>query len=1046
MSPKLLFFTLASYLFLASIILFPHSVSAQSSLSITNINQSATSVPLYDKLEISFNVTGSNATNPQFPYDPQSVTGLTTGNGITVDGLFLPPGQSNWQNAIVYPAFLYQPTLVDLSYGTVRADWVYPSGNPYWLLRFAPKITGTWQYRLRVQDASNYPNWLTSSTTGTFSVTSARPGINGFIQIAQNDKRYFEFTNGATFPGVGHQMDAPGIQSGQTQFASLKNDKLNFMRLWMSSALVWARGTHGWNAWRDADYHKSVEEKFGASDFSLKFPGSRGATYIFQTSDGNQHITSSFEAGKTYKVRIRAKFVNASPSNFQVKLIDNPVDWSTTRKTLAPNTSWNIIQSGSNGWNLYESSFVNDQGRFISMYGRVLAMGLNGGGTAYIDELYIGEDTGTNQIGPNVVFKGKANYQYYFDPIASGVWDGIISSAEINGIYLKPVINDKEDAILTRFRLSDGVYDPSQSHQTWSAFHSEKNKKVRRLHEYFWRYLAARWGYSRAIHSWELVNEGDPNNTYHRDQANHMGELIHKFTNNNHLATTSFWAGFPASSFWGNSAYQHLDYVDYHAYNSTGWMDNQVPDPALLEKDAAYYHLVYSQDTRRLLTQYRNMPIVRGEAGIDFISGPQEEIAAMRNDTYGVWLHNFTWAMLSHHGSYELYWWADRSLGLNPGPDGSVTNGLREIFAPYVDFMANIPVANGRYQNASPTASASNVRVVGQKNNLNQTATHAHLWIQNSNHIWRNVVDGVSYGSLSGTVTLGGFAANTSYPAEWWDFNTRGVLRSRNTTLSSNSSGVITLSLNSLPTINSLPVTDTAVKIGNYTNIPTPPPISPTPFASPTPTGPGGPTPTPGPSPTPFPGGVISNLIKYDGYDWQVRTNLQVGNEQYTDRSFTLSSLPSHLLGAPWISTANSSRSFTGEIQATFVLSQSATVYVAHNDAIFTRPSWLSSQNGWTQTSQSLTNSEPRTFTLFSQSFPQGSTVSLGQNNDTGASMYTIIVIPSTPTYSLDNDNDIDIYDILILISRFTQNLIGDFNGNGRIDIFDFNTLLRNRL
>jgi outer membrane protein assembly factor BamB len=235
--------------------------------------------------------------------------------------------------------------------------------------------------------------------------------------------------------------------------------------------------------------------------------------------------------------------------------------------------------------------------------------------------------------------------------------------------------------------------------------------------------------------------------------------------------------------------------------------------------------------------------------------------------------------------------------------------------------------------------------------------------------------------------------------------------------------------------------------------LPTPTPTTPgtaTPTPTRTPTPPPSPTPsrtpTPGPSPTPYSDGIITNLVKFDGAEWQIKSNLQVGDTQYTDRSFIFSSLPSILLGTPWISTANSSRSFTGEVQATFTLTQPATVYVAHNDAIFTRPSWLSSTNGWAQTSQSLTNSEPRTFTLFSQSFPQGSTVSLGPNNDTGASMYTIIVIPSTPTYSLDNDNDIDIYDILILISRFTQNLIGDFNGNGRIDIFDYNTLFKNRL
>jgi hypothetical protein len=56
------------------------------------------------------------------------------------------------------------------------------------------------------------------------------------------------------------------------------------------------------------------------------------------------------------------------------------------------------------------------------------------------------------------------------------------------------------------------------------------------------------------------------------------------------------------------------------------------------------------------------------------------------------------------------------------------------------------------------------------------------------------------------------------------------------------------------------------------------------------------------------------------------------------------------------------------------------------------------------------------------------------------------LISSTTPSLSLDNDTDIDIYDILILISRFTQNLVGDFNQNGRIDIFDFNTLLKNRL
>jgi hypothetical protein len=85
----------------------------------------------------------------------------------------------------------------------------------------------------------------------------------------------------------------------------------------------------------------------------------------------------------------------------------------------------------------------------------------------------------------------------------------------------------------------------------------------------------------------------------------------------------------------------------------------------------------------------------------------------------------------------------------------------------------------------------------------------------------------------------------------------------------------------------------------------------------------------------------------------------------------------------------------------------------------------------------------------FTATIPQGThTLELITNNTPTptAPASTPTPTPTPINYSLDNDTDIDIFDILILISRFTQNLVGDFNQNGRIDIFDFNTLLKNRL
>ena len=44
----------------------------------------------------------------------------------------------------------------------------------------------------------------------------------------------------------------------------------------------------------------------------------------------------------------------------------------------------------------------------------------------------------------------------------------------------------------------------------------------------------------------------------------------------------------------------------------------------------------------------------------------------------------------------------------------------------------------------------------------------ALLWIDNPDHTWKNVVDGVPIAAKSGQVALPDFA-NGSYTIEWWD-------------------------------------------------------------------------------------------------------------------------------------------------------------------------------------------------------------------------------------------------------------------------------------
>jgi hypothetical protein len=279
------------------------------------------------------------------------------------------------------------------------------------------------------------------------------------------------------------------------------------------------------------------------------------------------------------------------------------------------------------------------------------------------------------------------------------------------------------------------------------------------------------------------------------------------------MATTSFWSGFPAD-YWNEVVPQGVGYADVHAYISSGAaISPGVTDDPAIESDSAAYHIAYSQSTReKIASTGGEMPVVRGEAGIDRFDRQREQ-AELAEDSSGVWLHNFIWAMLHPGGLYELYWWSD-NIHTQPGPDGNTSNGLFEIYAPYNEFMADIPLNKGGYVDIGVTLPAI-TRVVGQQNNGGQHSNRAHLWIANLKHTWKNVIDGVDYGDLEGMVTLTGMKPETDFPVEWWDFNTRGELRIRNEILPSDASGQIRLDL-SLPAINGLPVTDTAVKIGEY--------------------------------------------------------------------------------------------------------------------------------------------------------------------------------------------------------------------------------------
>src|SRR5262249_58347877 len=72
------------------------------------VASASAAVAQYDKLELRLALAGSVASAPELPYDPAPPPGLAGRVGLTVEGLFLPPGAADWGAALVQPAFLYQ--------------------------------------------------------------------------------------------------------------------------------------------------------------------------------------------------------------------------------------------------------------------------------------------------------------------------------------------------------------------------------------------------------------------------------------------------------------------------------------------------------------------------------------------------------------------------------------------------------------------------------------------------------------------------------------------------------------------------------------------------------------------------------------------------------------------------------------------------------------------------------------------------------------------------------------------------------------------------
>lgn len=738
-------------------------------LAISDVRQSADEVERWDMIEIIFVIENSAATHPQFPYDPEPAKGLEMSDGITAEGLF---SRDGWQTVYRRPAFLrqrYERRPVD------DAEWLYPEGEPVWTLRFSPPDEGEWHYRIEVQEAKG------NATSETYSFRVRAPGANnrGPLRVSPTDSRYFEYADGSAFLGTGHGTGySPERFSydAADHFDAIGEGNQELLRWWIGG-MIWGSAWQPWNSLTlDFDGYLpptglTLERAYGDGLVSLRLDAENPV--MFQ-GWGTGHV--GLVPGRSYRIRVRWRTedvrgpaIPGRPYGVTVKF----ADWPEPGKTGDLPAVISHVR-GDSPWHVAEATFVA-QTDFLP--GPAIILENTPHGAAYIDEIIMHEVLPDGRQGPQLLRHPRFNAHLDFEPRRAEGIDAVLAEGQSRGIYFKLVIGEKNDDLLNRL-APDGLPDRVGGH-----YAAGEGSPIRALHRAYWRYLFARYGAYRSVHSWELVNEGDPNGLDLFDLAADLARAA-AADGNPHMVSTSTWATLATDS-WKNPVSEPLSYVDFHAsVRYSGWIE---PKEELLN-DSARFFLEYDREAH---AAGFGKPVVWGEQAIDSTQSPDVQEPLLAQDEEGVWLHKIVWARCAPGGSYPLYWYTEHIM----------EKGLHSIYGAWNRFMAGIPLSNGRYEDAQATATDPQLRVVGQKD---IAGGRAHLWIDNSRHTWRAVVDGDDIPVVSGQIGIAMENSNRPYRVIWFD--TRSGEPTSEEVVSADEQGVLILRVHALET-------DTAVKI-----------------------------------------------------------------------------------------------------------------------------------------------------------------------------------------------------------------------------------------
>ena len=499
-------------------------------------NAPAGGVPRFGPFEAVFSVS-TGAASPYLPYDsstPPYAANLRPNEdarrGVSVDALLLPPGQTSWGQAQVWPCY-WQEDFDEAG---------HPTGDSGWHLRFAPTQVGTWHYELRATDASG------SATTAPASLTCVASTSKGFLHVSHTDSRYFEYGDGAPFIAAGSNSSnqLPAIMS-----ALRAGGGTGLHRAWINAlGIIGGANNNG----------QGITGYSGSLTFEDAHTGRYSMSIPVPSGLGPQITLNHLLPGAAYTLTAWVKGVSEGAGH-------SPGLWTTVGVCSA------VGPPDAHGWQEVRAPFVGGQ-----VGSSPLSLGDWGAtqGHLLVDDIVISAPGGGDALGGGGSFEWHTNY----NQAAAAQIDQMVQSAQAQGQYLKLACLNKYDEAFGSI-ANDGTSTHNWSTPEQALGDSPDagaDTPVQRLQRYYARYLVARWGAYTSLHSLEFTNEMDYQHNIEYAGAQAFAEAVHAYTRDGTpqgrilcTSSTAMNGGgltYDANFYENTAQYPDIDYADFHFY------------------------------------------------------------------------------------------------------------------------------------------------------------------------------------------------------------------------------------------------------------------------------------------------------------------------------------------------------------------------------------------------------------------------------------------------------------------------------------------------